>query len=498
MKEWEDIIKDKLEGYESPLPEGSLAEFRSRREASRAATDARREETPVAASFRNDSTAGGTAKKRTPLVWILPTAAAAVLAAALFLRKPNGPDDIINTVQQPSNPVVAVADSVEAAEPTQMDQQAAPAQHVQIFQPAAPRPRLAQAAEGTTPESAAIGQTEPAAQEQEATPSQDGQSDAEAGNAPQNSQQPITTGNLENRGAFSVDFPEIELQKTGQQASYKFNVLATAGGAVGAGLLTTLLTNIDFGMIGSLSEPEGLHDMRQAHADYLKFLVYLEKAGIDTSDPYILDALFALYEGDESVGSTGEDYTDAIKKMGIDPSDLIDLVNTYKDNNKVTNSNPPYGKNPQTDNLLSTTHRMPLKAGLSVRTPVAQKLYLTTGIEYSRYTTVNTYSQSGELKQYEQYLGIPLRLDWTFVSGKRFDLYAGAGVKAEWCLAGSENFSTSLLGVGGVQLNLTDWLGIYVEPELSWKMSIDKPTATTYRSEHPLLFTVGTGLRFTI
>ena len=32
MRNWEDILIDKLEGYESPLPEGGLAEFRARRE----------------------------------------------------------------------------------------------------------------------------------------------------------------------------------------------------------------------------------------------------------------------------------------------------------------------------------------------------------------------------------------------------------------------------------------------------------------------------------
>ena len=31
MRKWEEIVKDKLEGYESPLPEGHLADFRARR-----------------------------------------------------------------------------------------------------------------------------------------------------------------------------------------------------------------------------------------------------------------------------------------------------------------------------------------------------------------------------------------------------------------------------------------------------------------------------------
>ena len=37
MRRWEDIAKDKLEGYESRLPEGSLAEFRARRDGAGAA-----------------------------------------------------------------------------------------------------------------------------------------------------------------------------------------------------------------------------------------------------------------------------------------------------------------------------------------------------------------------------------------------------------------------------------------------------------------------------
>ena len=42
MKKWEDIVKDKLEGYESALPEGSLADFHARRGSSATVTHASR------------------------------------------------------------------------------------------------------------------------------------------------------------------------------------------------------------------------------------------------------------------------------------------------------------------------------------------------------------------------------------------------------------------------------------------------------------------------
>ena len=224
---------------------------------------------------------------------------------------------------------------------------------------------------------------------------------------------------------------------------------------------------------------------------------YLEALGIDTSDQNILEYLL----GNSIDSANDENLIEKLIRLGVDPDDaaLISLTDYMSHKGISTIPTLPAANEPDlTNNLLETSHRMPLKVGLSVRTPLAEKLYLTTGLDYSRYASVYTYSQSSEIKTFEHYLGIPLRLDWMFASSKRFDLYAGAGMQAEWCLAGSEGFSTSLLGAGGVQFNLTDWLGVYAEPQLSWKMSIDKPTATTYRSEHPLMFAVATGIRINI
>ena len=94
MRNWEDIVKDKLEGYESPLPEGSLAEFRTRRDAV------------------------DPARKRHPLLWSMAaaTAVAAGLSAALLLRHPTIPEDAIQVVQQPTAPVamdLAPSDTID-------------------------------------------------------------------------------------------------------------------------------------------------------------------------------------------------------------------------------------------------------------------------------------------------------------------------------------------------------------------------------------------------
>ena len=521
MKNWEDIIKDKLEGYESPLPEGSLAEFHSRREASHAAAGARSEET--ASHARSEEVAAGTRsgsaapKKRSPLIWILPTAAAAILAAALFLRKPNEPDDLINTIQQPTTTVaVAATDSIDNAEPVQTLQPGQPVQlKAQASTPKAVLPASgdtqktdavedvqqqeeSQQATEPTKSDGAIADAAPDGTEEAAGPGQDGQTvspsqDGQAG------QQPNSGNTFDTRTATTINFPTVELDKTLKKASYNSKALATAGGAVGAGLLTTLLTSVDFGRLAAAPQPEGAADMRDAVASYLTTLKFFEQMGIDTSDPAILEYLF----NNPLTGSWSpqKSLIEKLIELGVDPNDAVFLEFTEymaAKNNYGTPTKPSNDPTPQISNLLKTAHHMPLKAGLSVRTPVSDKLYLTTGLDYSRYAFVYTYSQSGEIKEFERYLGIPLRLDWVFASSKMFDLYAGAGLKAEWCWTGSEGFSTSLLGASGIQFNLTDWLGVYVEPQLSWKMTLDKPTATTYRSEHPLMFAVATGIRLTI
>ena len=89
MKKWEDIVKDKLAGYESALPEGSLADFRARRS-------------------QVESAAG---TRRFPLAWVLVPALAAGLAAVLLLHKPGIAEEGIQVIQQPSAPVAIVPDS---------------------------------------------------------------------------------------------------------------------------------------------------------------------------------------------------------------------------------------------------------------------------------------------------------------------------------------------------------------------------------------------------
>ena len=172
---------------------------------------------------------------------------------------------------------------------------------------------------------------------------------------------------------------------------------------------------------------------------------------------------------------------------------------------------PGSSEEPVRDRLERSSHYFPIQVGLSARLPLSEQLYLSTGLQYSLYNSKFTMSQTGEKRQQVHYLGIPVRLDWVFASNSRFDVYAGGGVLGDLCLNATlagmnlekDRPSLSLVGAGGVQMNVTKHLGIYLEPELSWRIPTDDPklgnhSLVTYRSEHPVMFSVATGIRINL
>ena len=172
---------------------------------------------------------------------------------------------------------------------------------------------------------------------------------------------------------------------------------------------------------------------------------------------------------------------------------------------------PGSSEEPVRDRLERSSHYFPIQVGLSARLPLSKQLYLSTGLQYSLYNSKFTMSQTGEKRQQVHYLGIPVRLDWVFASNSRFDVYAGGGVLGDFCLNATlagmnlekDRPSLSLVGAGGIQMNVTKRLGIYLEPELNWRIPTDNPklgnhSLVTYRSEHPVMFSVATGIRINL
>lgn len=149
---------------------------------------------------------------------------------------------------------------------------------------------------------------------------------------------------------------------------------------------------------------------------------------------------------------------------------------------------------------------MPLRAGLSLRVPFNDRWSLTTGVDYAWYSSTIGYSVSGGHKQDAHYVGIPIRADFTIARNRWLDVYVGAGASADFCIAAFEDGSRiakdgigfSLIGSGGVQFNITNNLGLFFDPTFSWNIPTDNRILDTYKSDHPFMFSVSSGIRVTL
>ena len=391
MKRWEDIAKDKLEGYESRLPEGSLAEFRALRDGAGAARP----------------------QRHFAAVWAL-AGVAAVLAAVLLFWRPAAPDEGIRIVQQPPVAAPAAPDSsAVAGAPAE-----APAAQPLVARAAAPQATRRPAARPAAPAA------QPASEEEE---------------------EPFILFEL---------WPEYSWKKDQSEASdaqfVPEDIATFLQDSQTARKPVTMSVGKAAGIIGGST---------------------LLAAAATLINPSKLQKEYS--PGGESYMSPGEHLGDPVTARGT---------------------------------IASTDCLFPLKAGLSARIPVSDRLSITTGLEYSLYKTRYGYVIGADAMQAAHYIGIPMRLDWTLASNRWLDLYLGGGFSVDACVRATldgqpmrrDGFAFSLLGAGGVQFNLTRRLGLYVEPELSWTAPSNCRVLATYRAAMPLTVSVATGLRFTI
>ena len=409
MEDWIDIVKKRLQDAEAPLPPGDWEEFE-------------------AASLP--------ARRTRVLPWLIPAlAVAAGLAAVLFLRKPAVPEDGIQVIQQPSTPVVTVADTADVVEEI-------PSKPV-VAQAVMPRVRFADVKpQAVVP----VEETEP--EEVVVVPTQE-----------EETVTPETKESVTPEPVIPSSSPFVPKKTVAKPVTLKVGpaVGVVASGGVLAALLVSTLGTKPYEASVDIAAHGGGYNM-------------------DSPSGYGASSFLgnSIFNGGYNYLETNQYYT--IFSYNSQPVDLL---------------------------VGSPVHHFPLKVGLSAWIPVGDRLYVSTGLDYSRYQSELKYSRSGERKQLAHYLGVPVRLDWVFASGKRFDVYVGGGLEGEFCVGASlggmeiskDGFKLSLLGAGGVQMNLTQRLGLYVEPQLMWRIPTDNNALATYRSAHPLMFAVSSGLR---
>lgn len=166
-------------------------------------------------------------------------------------------------------------------------------------------------------------------------------------------------------------------------------------------------------------------------------------------------------------------------------------------------------------------HRQPIRAGVSFTYKLTDRLGLGTGLSYTNLTSdIRSGSESHYFsgEQVLHYIGIPVNVSYDIFRWKRLQLYASAGVLAEKCVSGkvttdyvldnntaqteNENlekkpFQFSLNATAGIQFNITDMIGVYAEPGVSYYFNDGTDIKTIYKDK-PLNLNLNFGLRFTI
>lgn len=166
-------------------------------------------------------------------------------------------------------------------------------------------------------------------------------------------------------------------------------------------------------------------------------------------------------------------------------------------------------------------HKMPVTFGASVYYNIGKRWGIGTGITY---TKLSSDLHSGSDLNYIQsdqtihYVGVPVQVNYNVIKKAGFTGYLTAGTLIEKSVSGSlktkyvventlkdeteEKLSSkptqiSVNAAAGVQLNITNKLGIYAEPGLGYHFK-DNSTLNTIYKEKPLNFNLKFGLRLSL
>ena len=160
-------------------------------------------------------------------------------------------------------------------------------------------------------------------------------------------------------------------------------------------------------------------------------------------------------------------------------------------------------------------HYMPVSAGLNLSWRLNDWLSLESGLIYT-----NLYSESdnaGRISTYRHiqnlhYMGLPVAATFEFVRLGEWGLYAKAGTTLEVCFAArqktfidrqlttdqklaTEGLQIALNAAAGANYHLWNGLGLFAEAGVAY-WTATKPQPASYRTEHPLGFSLMAGLRF--
>ena len=219
--------------------------------------------------------------------------------------------------------------------------------------------------------------------------------------------------------------------------------------------------------------------------------------------------------GKPTLPVTFENWSDYAAYLAENPDDATSHSRSVIMNIALNNANQPGN-----DKILRTSHHyMPFTWSLAMRYRLNNRFGIESGLSYSRLTSDFEMGADGNVIREHQaihYLGIPVKGIYNIYSKRGWSLYGGLGLTMEIPVHSPLNTSYYLhgtleatdkttlrapwqwsVGTGlGLQYNFTPNIGLFAEPSLQYHI----PTGSqieTYRTEHPFIFSLPLGIRFT-
>lgn len=157
---------------------------------------------------------------------------------------------------------------------------------------------------------------------------------------------------------------------------------------------------------------------------------------------------------------------------------------------------------------ITINHKSPISVGVSISKRISDRLALESGLNYTLLRSESKDLNGATVdEQKTHFLGIPIRLNWTFLKQKKVNLYTSVGGMLEECIApktgsgsGEEEkncvngLQCSLASSLGIQYNATTHVALFAEPGLAYYFD-DHTLASTIRREKPLNFNLRCGVK---
>ena len=214
-----------------------------------------------------------------------------------------------------------------------------------------------------------------------------------------------------------------------------------------------------------------------------------------------LNASGGLLAANNSVNTDRLYYENAFPESGIDKLNPID----YQNGGNYTSYNGSTASYMLTEHVSS--HRLPVRFGLSLQYRLTPRLALLSGVSYTRLYSEFSFPLYGNISYSQRlhYIGIPFGVTWQLWSVNHFRFYLSGGAMVEKCVSvdvdgdysGTKPWQWSVNAAAGAEFVLTPQFGIYVEPSLGYYFSDGTPLEHYYK-EHPLAPSIEFGLRMHI